>query len=166
MNTRDEQDGQIADPTNDQADSGFNPDNLEGQISDDPIPDEVSDKMSTTPDDGNGESSNSDEETFNRAYVEDLRKESAGYRTQLRTAQEQLHRLQVEQTGKLADPADLAFDPAHLEDPEALTAAIDALLEAKPHLKRRAFAAGGAEQGAKGNPGGDINLVDLMRGRS
>lgn len=161
MNTteqRDEQDGQISDPT-----ETTNPDPAEGQISD-LTPDE--DRVSNaTPDeyDDNDESVSSDEKTFDRAYVEDLRKESAGYRTQLRTVQEQLHRLQVEQTGKLADPADLAFDPAHLEDPEALAAAIDALLEAKPHLKRRALPVGAAAQGPKNSVTGDVNLVDLMR---
>lgn len=120
---------------------------------------EVSDTASPTPDEQDVQS----EETFDRAYVEDLRKESAGYRTQLRTVQEQLHRLQVEQTGKLADPADLAFDPVHLDDPDALTAAIDALLEAKPHLKRRALPVGAAAQGPKNSVTGDVNLVDLMR---
>lgn len=103
------------------------------------------------------------EDTFDRAYVEDLRKESAGYRTQLRTVQEQLHRALVEQSGRLADPADLAFDPAHLEDPAALAGALDALLQAKPHLKRRALPDGGASLGPQGATSGTVNLADIMR---
>ena len=103
-------------------------------------------------------------DTFDRAYVEDLRKESAGYRTQLRATQEQLHRLKVEQTGLLADPADLTFDAAHLDDPEALAAAIEALLADKPHLKARRFDPAGAAQGPKANGGGSVNLADLLRG--
>lgn len=102
------------------------------------------------------------EDSFDRAYVEDLRKESAGYRTQLRTVQEQLHTVLAEQTGRLADPSDLPFDPEHLDDPAKLTAAIDALIEAKPHLKRRAFASGAAAQGPKSSSG-EASLLDIMR---
>lgn len=131
---------------------------------------EVSDDTSqTADDDGTAEGSQQDPaddpDTFNRAYVEDLRKESAGYRTQVRELQQQLHRLKVEQSGMLADPADLAFDPEHLADPAALTAAIDALLTAKPHLKARRFDPAGAAQGPKTDSGGDVSLVDIMRSR-
>lgn len=132
---------------------------------------EVSDDTSqTSADDGTAEGAAQqdpadDADTFDRAYVEDLRKESAGYRTQVRELQQQLHRLKVEQSGMLADPADLAFDPEHLADPAALTAAIDALLVAKPHLKARRFDPAGAAQGPKSNSGGDVSLVDIMRSR-
>lgn len=102
-------------------------------------------------------------DTFPRAYVEDLRKESAGYRTQVRELQERLHRMSVEQTGSLADPADLPFDAAHLESPEALQAAIAALLEAKPHLKARRFAPDAAAQGAKGQASGGVDLLGMLR---
>lgn len=104
-------------------------------------------------------------DTFERAYVEDLRRESANYRTQLRSVQEQLHRVLVEQTGLLADPADLSFDVAHLDDPEALGAAIDALIAQKPHLKARRFDPAAAAQGPKVSGGGDVNLIDIMRSR-
>ena len=114
---------------------------------------------------GNSEPDNSGAEgdTFPRAYVEDLRKESAGYRTQVRELQERLHRMSVEQTGSLADPADLPFDPAHLDSPEALQAAIAALLEAKPHLKARRFAPDAAAQGAKGQASGGVDLLGMLR---
>lgn len=102
-------------------------------------------------------------DTFPRAYVEDLRKESAGYRTQVRELQERLHRMSVEQTGSLADPADLPFDAAHLESPEALQAAIAALLEAKPHLKARRFAPDAAAQGAMGQASGGVDLLGILR---
>ena len=114
---------------------------------------------------GNSEPDNSGAEgdTFPRAYVEDLRKESAGYRTRVRELQERLHRMSVEQTGSLADPADLPFDPAHLDSPEALQAAIAALLEAKPHLKARRFAPDAAAQGAKGQASGGVDLLGMLR---
>ena len=102
-------------------------------------------------------------DSFPRAYVEDLRSESAGYRTQLRAAQERLHSELVRATGLLADPADLEFDAAHLEDPEALQAAIAALVEAKPHLKARQFAPGGAAQGAKNGTSGGVDLLGMLR---
>ena len=114
---------------------------------------------------GNSEPDNSGAEgdTFPRAYVEDLRKESAGYRTRVRELQERLHRMSVEQTGSLADPADLPFDPSHLDSPEALQAAIAALLEAKPHLKARRFAPDAAAQGAKGTASGGVDLLGMLR---
>ena len=114
---------------------------------------------------GNSEPDNSGAEgdTFPRAHVQDLRKESAGYRTRVRELQERLHRMSVEQTGSLADPADLPFDPAHLDSPEALQAAIAALLEAKPHLKARRFAPDAAAQGAKGQASGGVDLLGMLR---
>ena len=114
---------------------------------------------------GNSEPDNSGAEgdTFPRAYVEDLRKEAAGYRTQVRELQERLHRMSVEQTGSLADPADLPFDAAHLESPEALAAAIEELLAAKPHLKARRFAPDAAAQGAKGTASGGVDLLGMLR---
>ncbi len=37
----------------------------------------------------------------------------------------------------LADPTDLAFNEDHLDDPDALAAAVDDLLARKPHLASR-----------------------------
>ena len=102
-------------------------------------------------------------DTFPRAYVEELRQESAGYRTRVRDLEQQLHRLQVEQTGALADPADLPFDASHLESPEALQAAIEELLAAKPHLKARRFAPNAAAQGARSGASGSVDLLGMLR---
>ena len=104
-----------------------------------------------------------DADTFPRSYVEELRKESAGYRTRVKDLETKLHRLQVEQTGALADPADLEFDAAHLEDPEALQAAIEELLAAKPHLKARRFAPDAAAQGAKASASSGVDLLGILR---
>lgn len=81
-----------------------------------------------------------DGDTFPREYVERLRRESAEHRTRAKRADElaaRVFRLEVAATGRLADPDDLPYDDALLEDPAALTAAIDALLSAKPHLASR-----------------------------
>ena len=48
-----------------------------------------------------------------------------------------MHTEVVRPAGKLADPTDLEFDEDHLDDPDALAAAVDDLLARKPHLASR-----------------------------
>ncbi|MGI8394686.1 hypothetical protein [Leucobacter sp. W1038] len=79
-------------------------------------------------------------ETFPRDYVVKLREESAKYRQRAADRDEvatRLHTALVAATGRLQDPSDLPFDEAHLSDAEALSTAVDALLQAKPHLANR-----------------------------
>lgn len=81
-----------------------------------------------------------DAQTFPRAYVEKLRQENGRYREQAKTADDLAHRLHTAitaATGRLAAPDELTFDPAHLDDEDALTAAIDDLLARKPYLAAR-----------------------------
>ena len=81
-----------------------------------------------------------DAEMFPRDYVVKLRDENAKYRQRSADRDDlaaKLHTALVAATGRLADPSDLPFDDAHLTDPDALTAALDALLTAKPHLGSR-----------------------------
>ena len=109
--------------------------------------------------------SNQEPDTFDRAYVEKLRQENGRYRQRAQRADNLAHRLHtalVEQTGKLADPTDLPFDEAHLDDADSLTAAIDALLTAKPHLAARRIA-GDIGQGAS-KPSDGVNLLNILRG--
>lgn len=70
------------------------------------------------------------------------------------------------QTGRLADPTDLAYERALLDDgglPDAgrVAAAVDALLERKPHLASRT-PAGVVEQGARPEVAG-VDLAGLLR---
>lgn len=111
-----------------------------------------------------------DGDMFPRAYVEGLRKESAGYRDRAKAAEDradnlakQLHTAMVEATGRLENPDELAFDPEHLADPGKLTAAIDALLEAKPYVAKRRVA-GDAGQGNRGTPDTGVSLLALLNG--
>jgi hypothetical protein len=107
-----------------------------------------------------------DAEQFPRAYVEKLRAEAARYRDRAKQADTLAQRLHVElvrATGKLADPTDLPFDPGHLEDPEALTAAVEDLLTAKPHLASRR-PVGQIGQGERGLTR-EVSLLNLLRGR-
>lgn len=81
-----------------------------------------------------------DAETFPRSYVEKLRKEAAGHRDRAKRADDlaaRLHTTLVEATGRLADARDLPYEESHLDDPVALSEAIDALLADKPHLATR-----------------------------
>lgn len=114
-------------------------------------------------------------DTFPREYVEKLRAENAKHRNELKTArdelaaatgslsgvQEKLFRSLVEKTGKLADPTDLAFDPALLETDEALAGAIDTLLTSKPHLASRRVS-GDVGQGAGEPVPGEVSLAGLL----
>lgn len=110
-------------------------------------------------------------DTFPRAYVEKLRTESAEHRTKAKAAaealeplQRRLHGLVVAGTGRLADPSDLPFDVAHLDDDAALGAAIDALLTSKPHLASRRVK-DDIGQGA-GTPKGEFSLAGILAGRA
>lgn len=115
----------------------------------------------------NGESAS---DVFPRSYVEELRKESAGYRDRAKQAEERadalakrLHGELVRATDKLENPADLAYDADHLDDSDKLAAAIDALLNDRPYLRKRKVA-GDAGQGPRGAETG-VNLLELLRGR-
>ncbi|MGY1680719.1 hypothetical protein [Geodermatophilus sp. SYSU D01176] len=106
-------------------------------------------------------------ETFPAAYVRELRQENARYRTRAQEADalaQRLHGALVASTGRLADPTDLPFDAAHLDDEAALTAAIDELLTRKPHLAARR-PVGDIGQGATSGPT-TVDLAGLLRSRA
>lgn len=112
------------------------------------------------------EGHDSEPEVFPAKVVRDLRKENARYRERAQKADDLAHRLHtalVAGTGKLADPTDLEFDEAHLEDPDALAAAVDDLLARKPHLRARRVA-GDVGQGNRGKTGNGPDLLEAMRG--
>jgi len=105
-----------------------------------------------------------DAETFPREYVEKLRKENADARVKAKRADDlaaRLHTALVAATGRLADPSDLPFDDAHLEDADALNAAVDALLARKPHLASRR-PVGSIGQGATA-PADSVSLAGILR---
>lgn len=103
-------------------------------------------------------------ETFPREYVEQLRKEAADNRVKAKRTDElaeRLHTSLVAATGRLADPTDLPFDEAHLDDAEALDAAISSLVEAKPHLASR-VPRGNIGQGATSTQNDEASLLGLL----
>ena len=76
-----------------------------------------------------------------------------------------LHLELVRATGKLADPTDLEFNEVHLDDADALAAAIDDLLARKPHLASRR-PTGEIGQGASTPAASSVDLAALLRQRA
>jgi hypothetical protein len=112
-----------------------------------------------------------DADTFPREYVEKLRKESAGYRDRAKdsdanadAANRRLHTALVAASGRLADPADLPYNAEHIDSPEALNAAIDSLLEGKPHYKSRT-PRGDVGQGITDAAPASVDLGAMLRAR-
>jgi len=109
-----------------------------------------------------------DADTFPRSYVVKLRTENAQYRERARSADtyaERLHTELVRATGKLADPTDLEFAEEHLDDPDALAAALGDLLARKPHLASRR-PTGDIGQGASPVAASSVDLAALLRQRA
>lgn len=129
-------------------------------------PEEV--ETETTEEESTGATSPDDEpETFPRKVVEDLRRENATYRTRAQRADDlaaRLHTALVAATGRLADPSDLTFEESHLDDADALAAAIDDLLARKPHLASRK-PSGDVGQGASAS-GDTVDLAGILRSRA
>ena|SRR5699024_3261121 len=107
-------------------------------------------------------------DTFPREYVEKLRDENAKYRQRAQRSDDlaqRLHEALVAATGRLQDPSDLAFNEDHLDDPEALQAAIEDLLARKPHLASRR-PLGDIGQGVTNGNTGEVDLAALLRSRA
>jgi hypothetical protein len=133
--------------------------------------DELSDALdSSEPTDAPEEPAEEDDEpdTFPREVVEKLRQENGKYRQRAQRADtlaERLHTELVRATGRLADPSDLQFAEEHLDDPDALVAAVDELLERKPHLASRK-PAGDIGQGPRGTASEPFSLLGLLKERT
>lgn len=135
----------------------------EGVTSDDtPQPTNVGSQNS-----GNSEDSDEEPDTFPRSVVEKLRKENAGYRDKAKKAEtyaRELFSARVAATGRLADPDDLSFDEALLDDHDALTAAVEELVARKPHLALRK-PRGDVGAGALSSDGSSVDLAGILRSR-
>lgn len=129
--------------------------------------DDTTTEDTTTEEEQTTEEQTTEEEgnTFDRAYVERLRDESARYRQragQVDTLAAALWTANVTATGRLADPTDLPLpEGADPLDGDALTAAVDDLLTRKPHLANRR-PTGDVGQGASG-PADTVDLAGILR---
>ncbi|MCV7302636.1 hypothetical protein H7J93_23715 [Mycobacterium barrassiae] len=115
-----------------------------------------------------GDDQPDDAETFPRSVVEKLRQENGRYRQRAQQTDayaQRLHTELVRATGRLADPSDLEFDAEHLDDAEALTAAIDELLTDKPHLASRK-PVGDIGQGHRGGSSEPFSLLGMLKERT
>lgn len=131
---------------------------------DDTVTDETTDEQTPeTPQEGQ-DGTQDDAETFPLAYVQKLRTEAAEARVKAKRTDDLATALfteRVRATGRMADPSDLPFNAELLDDPDALTAAIDTLLASKPHLASRT-PRGDVGQGSTG-ASGDVDLAALLR---
>jgi hypothetical protein len=128
-----------------------------------PEPDETVADLPPSADEEQG-----DDDMFPREVVEKLRQENGKYRQRAQAADaygKRLHTELVKATGRLADPTDLEFAEEHLEDPDALAAAVDDLLARKPHLASRK-PAGDIGQGNRGGAAEPFSLLGLLKERT
>ena len=132
-----------------------------------PADQDTPDRATEDPDENNVSRETSEsEEPAEKSEVGKLRREAANYRTRLRESEQRADELarelvaaRIRESGRLADPTDLDPDPALLED-GALDAAIDDLLERKPHLKARSFGNVGQHDRAASD---GVSLGSLLR---
>lgn len=120
----------------------------------------------SSPEAGKGQNDAEEPETFSREYVQGLRDENAKARIAAKRADtlaQALFHARVTALGKMADPTDLAFDEALLDDGAALEAVVDELIARKPHLAARTF--GDVGQGARPT-GEQVDLAGMLRQRA
>lgn len=86
----------------------------------------------------------------------------AAYAEQVADLSTRLHRALVAADGRLSDPADLPFNPEHLDNPAALEEAITALIQRKPGLAARQVG-GDIGAGARGSSRGPVDLISALR---
>lgn len=128
--------------------------------------DETPDAGVITPDDTE---TPTEGDTFPREYVEQLRTESKGHRERAKAAEDRaddyakrLHTELVRADGRLHNPADLPFHDDHLTDPDALTAAIDAVILDRPYLENRT-PKGDVGQGERGPADAPFSLLSRLQ---
>lgn len=117
----------------------------------------------------NSESPEQVEGTFDPDYIAQLRQEAAEGRVKAKRADalaRQAMKAIAASDGRLIDPDDLAFDQQFLDDDglvdaDRVRAAIESLLERKPHLAARRPSAS-ITQGAQ-PMSGQVSLLDFLR---
>lgn len=110
-----------------------------------------------------------DDDTFPRSYVQRLRERSNGYRLQLRereseveTLQRQLFAERLQRLDLVIDHDAVPYDPALLDDDDALQEHVEGLLAAKPYLRKRKVS-GNIGQHSSNGGGSGFSLMDTLR---
>lgn len=129
--------------------------------------DELDPSEVTTPE--NADEAAAGDTEAERSPLEKARSEARNLRDRAKVAEaraEELSRAlftaRVAATGQLTDATDLVYDADLVDDPEALTEAIDALLSTKPHLKARTVS-GAVGQGTRGEAPRPTDFSALLR---
>lgn len=109
------------------------------------------------------------QQTFDRGYVEQLRSKSANYRLRakeseqaLADVQQALFRERVQRLDLVVDPVEVPYSADLLEDETALVEHIEALLTAKPYLRKRAVG-GDIGQHDQQQTGDGFSLLGALR---
>ncbi|BCP11885.1 hypothetical protein MINTM020_39830 [Mycobacterium paraintracellulare] len=110
---------------------------------------EQSDQLDTDGTETPTEAAQDEPKTFSAEYVTGLRNEAKSHRETSKALATRLHTELVRATGRLADPSELPFNQAHIDDPEALNAAVNELLTRKPHYAARTPQGNTVGQGVK-----------------
>lgn len=113
------------------------------------------------PDDAEDQAANEQSEAEQKLANAESRATDA--ETRADTYARALFEARVAATGKLADPTDMPFSAELLDDADAFTAAIDALLAAKPHLANRRPAWGDVGAGQTTHTEGGPTWADLFK---
>src|SRR5690625_4447696 len=95
-------------------------------------------------DDQRDDDDQGNDDTFPRSYVQRLRERSNGYRLQLRERESEVDKLQrqlfaerLQRLDLVVDHDAVPYDPALLDDDDALQEHVEGLLSAKPYLRKR-----------------------------
>lgn len=119
--------------------------------------------------DDEGDDDQRDDDTFPRSYVQRLRERSNGYRLQLReresdvdTLQRQLFAERLQRLDLVIDHDAVPYNPALLDDDDALQEHVEELLAAKPYLRKRKVS-GNIGQHSSNGGGSGFSLMDTLR---
>lgn len=108
--------------------------------------------------DGNGES---EALAKVRREAKNLRDRAKAAEAQVDQLSRQVFALKVAALDKFADPSDFAYDADLVDDDEALAAAVDELLERRPHYAKPRY--GSVGQGQRGNGTVPQDFSSLLR---
>lgn len=131
----------------------------------------ASPESETPPEDAPTTAPPEESEVFDKAYVTKLREENSKRRRENNALADRLLEITVSSVGtELADPADLLvyvdraslLDEDGLPDSELIAAAVEDLLERKPHLRSRG-ARGDIDQGGRGKEVESFSFNDWLK---
>src|SRR5690625_4038957 len=121
-------------------------------------------------DDQRDDDDQGNDDTFPRSYVQRLRERSNGYRLQLRERESEVDKLQrqlfaerLQRLDLVVDHDAVPYDPALLDDDDALQEHVEGLLAAKPYLRKRKVSGNIGQHSSNGVGGSSVSLMDKLR---